>query len=217
MTRRRVSTTKIPWNALFDWKNANLGAFMLGVFYLIFPWMTSGVLDEGMAIFGLMFLTISIMRAKGSNTVIGGLMSGFIGVIYLCAIGGVVNMATLWMFTLIFAAIFFIFEMGIFKIGPISKKADAFQIVPFTLMTFALLLSMTGYSTIFIIDWSGNIIVALNYLAVFLFCALSMLQLAGWNVAGTDAKTNKWIMLFAVVAIAVAVFGTFQGTLWQWT
>lgn len=211
MTR---STTKIPFNALLKWENGNLGVFLLGLFYLIFPWMTSGVLNETTAIFGLMFLTIAVMRAKGSNTVVGGLCQAFIGVIYICAIGGLISMATLWTTAIILTAIFFVLEMGFFKFGPITKKADAFQIVPLTLMTFALLMAISGQSTLFVIDW-GNMLVALNYVSIFLFCALATLQLAGWNIAGKN--TNKYIMLFAVLAIALAIFGTYQGTLWQWT
>ena len=204
----------IPINALLNYRNANLGAFLLGIFYLIFPWMTSGVLDETTAIFGLMFLTISIMRAKGSNTVIGGLCQAFIGISYFLAIANIINIATLWTLTLILAAIFFVMELGFIRFGPVTKKADAFQLVPFTLLSFILLLSIAGYSPVLRIDWN-NTLVAINYVAIFLFSALSMLQLAGWNVAGKN--TNQWLMIFAIVAIGTALFGTYQGTLWQWT
>jgi hypothetical protein len=57
-------------------------------------------------------------------------------------------------------------------------------------------------------------IVAINYLAVLLFSLFSMLDLGGWRVMG--ASTDKWIMLFAVAAIATAVLGVYQGTMWSW-
>ena len=216
---RASPTSKLSFSSLIDYKTGNLGAFMLGIFYLLFPWFTSGILNETMAIFGLMFITIAVMRAKGSNTVLGGFMQAFIGIVYILALAGIMPIATLWIFAIILTVAFFILEMGYVKFGPTTQKADAFQIVPFTLMTVALLVSIIGYSNLFIIDW-GNLLVALNYVAVFLFCALSMFQVAGWNIADkkkTESKTtNKYIMLFAVAAVITAVAGTYQGTLFQW-
>lgn len=204
---------KLPFKQLTSFKSGTLGSFALGVFYLIFPWFTQGALDPLMSIFGLMFLTIAFMRAKGSNTVIGGLCQSFIGIMYVFAVGGVISIDNLWILSIVCTALFFILELGFVKLGPTTKRSDAFQIVPLTLMTFVLLLSIIGYTSIFVIDMN-NLMVTGNYIAVFLFCALSMLQLAGWNIAGKN--TNKWITIFAVAAIALAFIGTYQGTLFQW-
>ena len=208
------STRGLSFNALLNYKNGNIASFALGIFYIIFPWLSSGILNETMAIFGLMFLTVSIMRAKPSNTVIGGLFQAFIGVIYLFALAGLVNMTVLWFLTIGLAFIFFVFELGFVKFGPTSKKADVFQAVPFTILAFGLLLSITGYATLFVIDWQ-NWLIALNYVAVLLFSLMSALQLAGWNIAGKN--TNTWLTVFAVAAIVTAVVGVYQGTLFQWT
>jgi hypothetical protein len=204
----------LSFNALLNYKNGNIASFALGIFYIIFPWLSSGVLNETMAIFGLMFLTVSIMRAKPSNTVIGGLFQAFIGVIYLFALAGLVNMTVLWFMTIGLAFVFFIFELGFVKFGPVSKKADVFQVVPFTILAFGLIISMAGYSTLFVIDWQ-NWLIALNYVAVLLFSLMSALQLAGWNIGGKS--TNTWLTVFAVAAIVTSVVGVYQGSLFQWT
>jgi hypothetical protein len=110
---------------------------------------------------------------------------------------------------------FFVLELGFVKFGPITPHADAFQIVPFTLLTFGLLISMLGYSALFVIPWAQNMLISLNYIAVFMFSLLSMLQLAGWEIA--KKGTNMWILAFAAIAIITAVIGTYSGTLIQWT
>jgi hypothetical protein len=208
------SVRGVSLGALTNYKNANLASFLLGLFYLLFPWFSSGLLNETTAIFGLVFLTVAIMRAKASNTVLGGLFQAFIGVLYLFALAGLVPISIVWFSALLLAAVFFIMELGYVKIGPVTKKADSFQVVPFTILTIGLLLSFLGYSTLFIINWQ-NILIALNYVAVFLFSLTSALQLAGWDIAGKK-HTNTWLMFFAVAAIATAVAGTYQGTLFQW-
>jgi hypothetical protein len=205
----------VSFNALLNYRNANIASFALGIFYLLFPWFSSQHLNETVGIFGLMFLTISVMRAKKSNTVLGGLFQAFIGVIYLFALVGLVNINILWFLAIALTIGFFILELGFVKVGPITPHADAFQIVPFTLLTFGLLISMMGYSTLFVIPWSQNMLVSLNYIAVFMFSLLSMLQLAGWEVA--KKGTNTWILAFAAIAIITAVIGTYSGTLFQWT
>lgn len=205
----------VSFNALLNYKNGNIASFALGVFYLIFPWLSSGYLNETMAIFGLVFLTVSIMRAKPSNTVIGGLFQAFIGVIYLFALAGLVSsMTILWFMAIGLAFVFFVFELGFVKFGPVSKKADVFQAVPFTILAFGLIISMAGYSTLFVINWQ-NWLIALNYVAVLLFCLTSALQLAGWNIGGKS--TNTWLTVFAVAAIATSAAGVYQGSLFQWT
>jgi len=154
------------------------------------------------------------MRAKPSNSVIAGLCQGFIGITYAFAIANLVNVAILWIVTLILAAVFFILELGFVKIGPITAKADGFQAVPLTFLTFSLGLSVVGYSTLFIVSWATPL-VALNFIAVLLFSLFALLQVTGWSVAGRN--TNLMLVLFAVGAIACAVLGVYQGTLFQWT
>ena len=203
----------IPLNALVNTQNANLGFTLMGLFYLIFPFLLSS-LDYSTVIFGIMFLTIAIIRAKTRISVIGGLAAAFIGIIYFMASVNAMNIDTLWMLALILAAIFFIFELGFLKFGPTTSKAKAFAIIPLALLSFSLILGFIGYNPYIVIDWN-RIWSALNYLCVLLVSLLGMLQIAGWNVIGKK-NTNKWLLIFALGAVATAFLGTYQGTLFQW-
>ena len=203
----------IPLNALVNTQNANLGFTLMGLFYLIFPFLLSS-LDYSTVIFGIMFLTIAVIRAKSRISVIGGLAAAFIGIIYFMASISAMNIDTLWTLTLILAAIFFIFELGFLKFGPTTSKAKAFAIIPLALLSFSLILGFIGYNPYIVIDWD-RIWSALNYLCVLLVSLLGMLQIAGWNVIGKK-NTNKWLLIFALGAVATAFLGTYQGTLFQW-
>lgn len=203
----------INLGALTNYKTGNLASFVLGIFYIIFPWLSLGQFVPEVTIFGLVFLTIAVMRAKASNAVLSGLAQAFIGVIYVFAIAGIIDVAFLWILSIGLVALFFILELGFIKIGPITKKADAFQIVPLTILSFGLMLSIAGYSDLFVVSWSSPLI-ALNFVAILLFCLFSLLQIAGWNVAGKS--TNTMILLFAVGAIATAILSVYQGSLLAW-
>jgi hypothetical protein len=204
----------IPLNALFKWQNANLGFTLLGLFYLVFPWFTSGVFDTVTAMFGMMFLSIALLRAKASVSVLGALFAAFLGICYFFGSIAIIDTTLLWGMTVLLFIGFLIFEMGFFKVGPTTKSAKAFVIVPLSLLSFSLILAFVGKNPVLTINWS-NMIVAINYLAVLLFSLFSMLDLGRWRVMG--ASTDKWIMLFAVAAIATAVLGVYQGTMWSWT
>ena len=207
------SVRGIPLNALVNTEDANLGFTLMGLFYLIFPFLLSS-LDYSTIIFGIMFLTIAIIRAKTRISVIGGLAAAFIGIIYFMASVNAMDIDTLWTLALILAAIFFILELGFLKYGPTTSKAKAFAIIPLALLSFSLILGFIGYNPYIVIDldriWS-----ALNYLCVLLVSLIGMLQIAGWNVIGKE-NTNKWLLIFALGAVATAFLGTYQGTLFQW-
>ena len=203
----------IPINALFNTKDGNLGISLMALFYILFPFLLSG-LDYSTLIFGIMFLTVAIIRAKGRISVIGGLAAAFIGIIYFIASVNAMNINTLWTLTLVFAAIFFVFEFGFIKYGPTTSKAKAFAIIPLALLSFSLILAFIGYNPYIRIDWN-RIWSALNYLCVLLVSLLAMLQISGWNVIGKK-NTNKYILIFALGAVATAFLGTYQGTLFQW-
>ena len=203
----------IPLNQMFNTKNANLGFTLLGIFYIIFPMLLSA-LDYSTLIFGIMFLTVAIVRAKTRISVIGGLSAAFIGIIYFMASTNIMSLDMLWTLTLVFAVIFFIFELGFFKYGPVTSKARAFAVIPLALLAFSLILAFIGYNPYIIINWN-NLWSALNYLCVLLVSLLGLLQITGWNVLGKQ-NTNKWILIFALGAVATAFLGTYQGTLFQW-
>jgi len=214
---RGVSTSArgIPWARLFDWKSGNLGAMMLAITYLVLPWLTTGIFDATTTIFGIMFLTMAVMRAKPNNSVFGGLFQAFIAVGYLFAVAGVMNTSILWILTILLAIGFFIFELGFVKWGPTTSKADAFQIVPLTILAFSIVTTLAGYNQLYTIDFN-RIFSALNYIGLMLFCFVSAFQLSGWSVTGNEAGTNKLILVLALMTVASAILGIYQGTLFAW-
>jgi len=204
----------ISINQLFAWKNANLGFTILGLFYLLFPWLALGTFNNVTAMFGMMFLCIGIIRAKGSVSVLGGLFAAFLGISYFFGTIALMDIAQLWLMAIVFFVLFLIMELGFVKIGPRTTSAKTFAIVPLALLTFSLVLAFIGQNPMLTIDWT-NLWVSLNYLSILMFAFLSMIELVGWHIAG--ANTNKLILLFAIAAIATAFMGIYQGSLWQWT
>jgi hypothetical protein len=203
----------LPINKMFEWKNANLGFTLLGLFYLIFPWFASGRLNNVTAMFGMMFLAIAILRAKGSVSVLGSLFVAFLGICYFFGSISLMDINLLWFLAIVMFVGSLVFELGFIKIGKSTSSAKAFVLVPLSLISFSLILALIGKNPRLIIDWK-NMWTSLNYVAILLFSTVTMLDIAGWKVAG--GSTNKWIMLFAIFAIATAFMGIGQGTLWQW-
>lgn len=199
---------------LFNWKNGNLGFTLLGVFYLIFPWFASGVLNTMTAIFGMMFLSIAILRARPSVSVLGALMVAFLGISYTFGSIAFLPVALIWTYTIVLFAIFLVFEFQFLKFGPSTSSAKGFAIVPLSLLSFNLILAFIGKNPTLAISWNQGL-VAINYLAILLFSFVSMCDLGGWKVMGSS--TDKWILAFAILAVATAFLGTYQGTLFQWS
>lgn len=217
MGKKQKSSGKLQLKKLFDYKTGTLAPTVLAIFYLVFPWFNTGVLDQTTAIFGIMFLTIAVMRARTSNYVLSGFFQALIGICYLFAITGLLDATFLWTFTIILAALFFIFELEFIKFGPKTTKADAFQIVPLTILGFALIAAFAGYGgNVYIIDFS-NTFEMLNYLTVMLFSLVYAFQIAGWNITKAEKTTNQLILVLAFAAVATALMGTYQGTLFQWS
>lgn len=203
----------IQLKSLVQWQTGNLGFTLLGIFYLLFPWFTNGALDTGSAMFGMMFLSVGILRAKAKATVLGGLFAALLGITYFATSVAWLDTGFTWMASILLFIGFVVFEMGFIKFGPVTEKAKTFIVVPLALLSFSLILAFVGYNPMLTISWS-NIWVALNYLAVLLFAMFSMLSVVGWDIMGKN--TSKWVMLFAVAAIATAFIGTYQGTLQSW-
>ena len=199
---------------LFSYKKATLGPMLMALVYILVPWFSQGAINETLAIFGIMWLMIAVMRAKGKNTVLGGLTVGFIGVIYIFAIANIINLAQLWTFTLLLTGAFFILEMGFVKLGKITQKSDAFQLVPLTIMSFTLIAGIAGYTSLIIFN-AADMMGAINYIGLMLFCILSMLQVAGWNIMGKN--TNMWITIFAVAVAATAFLQAYGISMFQWS
>ena len=205
----------LSFKKMFDYKKGNLGISLLAVFYLLFPIFSLGRLDTNLLIYGLMFLTVAVMRAKESNVVLAGFIQALIGTIYVLAIAGVIASTYLMVTSVVLVAAFFAFELGFIKFGPITRKADVFQVVPFTLLSVGIVLSLLGVSTLFSASISSFSWSTLNFIAMLLFSLFSGFQIAGWNLAKNN--TNKFLIIFAVGAIATTLLGTYQGVLFQWT
>ena len=199
---------------MFDYHKGNLGISLLAIFYIAFPIVALRAIDTNLLIYGLMFLTIAIMRAKESNSVLAGFIQALMGVIYILAIAGVLSSTYLMVFGILLTAIFFAFEASIVKFGPITKKADAFQVVPFTLLSVGILLSLFGLSTLFQASFASFSWTTLNFVAILLFSIFSAFQITGWNLAKNN--TNKFLILFAIGAVATTLLGTYEGVLFQW-
>jgi len=199
---------------IVSYQKGTLGYFLLFIAYVFLPWFTNGVIDQTLTIFGLMFLCIAVMRGKGSNTVLGGLFCAFMGIVYLAALAGFIELAFLWLFAILLTVGFFIFELGLIKFGPTSRKSDAFQLVPLTLLSFILLLGIIGKSNLITFN-TGDIVSMLNYLAMTMFVVVSMLDVAGWKLF--KSNNNKWITMFAAIAVITAFLGIYGLPLVQWT
>lgn len=204
----------IPINQLLQWKTGNLGFTLLGLFFLLFPWFSSGVFNTTVALFGMMFLSAGIIRAKSKCTALGGFFAACLGICYFFASFAFIDAAFLWTASILLFVGFLIFELNVVKFGPSTSKAKAFIVVPLSLLSFSLILAFVGKNPMITIEWT-NLFVSLNYLSILLFSMLTLFDIGGWRIAGS--KTNLWIMLFAVAAIATAFLGTYQGTLFQWS
>lgn len=204
---------KIPFNKMIEWKNANLGFTLLGLFYLVFPWFATGVFNNVTAMFGMMFLAIGLLRAKGSVSVLGALFVAFLGICYFFGSISFMDKALLFTLSILLFIGFLVFELGFVKFGRKTSGAKAFVLVPLSLIVFSLVLAFIGKNPTLTISFT-NMWIPLNYLAILLFSLVSMLDIAGWRVMGSS--TGKWAMIFAIVAVVSAFMGIGAGTLWQW-
>lgn len=198
---------------LVSYQKSTLGFSLMAVAFIFLPWLNQGVIDQTLTIFGILWLQIAVMRAKGANTVIGGLCTAFIALSYMSVIGGIISIIYLFPLTLGLTALFFILEMGFFKFGPTTQKSDAFQIVPMAIMSFILITGLLGYNSLFVFNMN-DIMGAINYLGLLFFSVLTMLDVAGWKIMGK--KTNLWITIFALAVVATAFMDAYGISLFRW-
>jgi hypothetical protein len=202
-----------PYKQMFGWKTGNLALTVIALFYLVIPiWRTlttRGVpLDQGMVIFGMTFLCVSLVKAKASPTVLGGVFTAVLGISYMMLVMTSVSASVLWITSILLFVATLVFEIGIFKFGPSNSKAKALTLVPLTFIGFSIILALVGYNPVVVINWKYWTI-ALSYLATMVFCWLYVLDYAGWEVF--KSKTGRWMTVMAVVAVAFSVLGMLQG------
>jgi hypothetical protein len=198
---------------MLSWKTGNLSLFLLAIANLLFPLLFSKgtVINQGLIMAGLMFLTINIVRAKGSPTVLGSLFTALIGLSYIFGLMTTMNVGILWTVSILLFVGVLIFEFGIFKFGPSNSKAKVLTIIPLAILGFSMLLSVAGYNPLMPFSWSSQWLMILPFLSIMLFCWIYVLDIGGWKPL--KGRTNLALNLLALVAFALIFLASAQGTL----
>jgi hypothetical protein len=213
----------IPYKQMFNWSAGNLGLSLLGVWYMLLAFMspkTYGVPsviyspNQGLLLFGLMFFAISLVNSVPRPTVLGAVFTMLIGLSYFMGwIVTSISPVILWTLSIVLFLGVLVEEFGIFKIGPSDSKAKILTIVPLAIIGFSLVLALFGYNPLVKFNWNYTLS-AVNLLAVTVLCWLYVLDYAGWRPF--KGKTNMWLNVIAIGAVALSVIGMYQGALFAW-
>jgi hypothetical protein len=212
---------KIPYKQMFSWKAGNLGITLLGIWYVLLPWLAGQGINnpsfQGWTLFGLTFISISLVRSGTRPTVIGSLATMLIGLSYFFGFMHTFNPAILWSFSLLMFVAVLAWELGFVHIGPSNVKTEVLLIVPLACLGFAYAMALFGFNPMLSFTWtSDSWFVGLNYLAVMLFCWIYVFNVAGWKPLGK--RTIMWLGALAIIAIVLSFFGLSQTLhLFAWT
>lgn len=198
---------------MFRWKTANLGLTIVGLWYLILPWLATRAMNQSMMLFGFTFVAISLVTARTKPTVLGCLFAMLIGISYFFGIAGSIGGTILWPLSIILFGATLVFELGIVKFGPTNAKAKVLTIVPLAVMGFSIFLGLVGYNPLVIFNWTYWMI-SLNYLSIMMFAWIYILDYAGWRPFKN--RTPMVMNLLAITAVALSVLGMAQGSLFAW-
>jgi hypothetical protein len=206
----------IPYKQMLNWKTGVLGFTLLGIWYIILPFLGGGAINQSMVLFGFTFLASGIVLANSRPTVLGALFAALIGMSYFMMVATAISSAILWTLSIVLFLGVLVFELGIYKLGPSSANAKALTIIPMALLGFSVLLGIAGYNPTIFFTWTGNSwAIALNYVAVMLFAWLHVLNYAGYKPLGKN--TMLWMVIMAVVAVGLSLLGIAEGWgLFQW-
>lgn len=206
----------IPYKQMLNWKTGILGFTLIGLWYIILPFLGGGDINQSMVLFGFTFLASGMVLANSRPTVLGSLFAALIGMSYFMMVATAINAAILWTLSIALFAGVLVFELGIFKFGPTNTHAKALTIIPMALLGFSVLLGIAGYNPTIHFTWTGNSwAIALNYVAVMLFAWLHVLNYAGYMPLGKH--TMLWMVVMAVIAVGLSMLGIAQGWgLFQW-
>ena len=197
---------KIPLKTMFKWNSKSFAPSLLGVWFIIYPWFTKGVLTPETAIFGFTFFAIGLISAgTKAPTLIASLLTAFLGINYFLYSMNAITSPMLWTFSMIMFAVVLVFEFGIFKIGPSTVQAKDLAIVPLTLLGFAILLGLAGINPYITINWNRYILVGISYLALMVFCFLFVFERVGYRPFGKNTVT--WLNIMAIATVALTLFG----------
>jgi hypothetical protein len=166
---------QIPYKQMLSWHEGNLGPTLLGFWYIMLPWLsgygTNNPSFQGWTLFGVTFLSISLIRSKAKPTLIGSLATMLIGLGYFFGFMHTFNAAILWTFSLAMFAVVLVWELGIIHFGPANLKAEVLLIVPLAVLGFAFAMGLAGQNPLVQFNWTQRYwFIGLNYLAVMLFC-----------------------------------------------
>lgn len=205
---------EIPFKQLTNWKEGNFGPFLIGIWYIIAPFLANQALNMTMMIFGFTFFAAALIRAKSSPTVIGSLAAAFLGVTYFMFVMTTVPQAALWSIAVLLFAIVLIFDFDIFSFGPKTSQGKELTIVPFTILGFSILLGLAGYNPYIVISWSHFTLIGLSYVAMMIFCFLYLFDRVGYRPFGK--ATITWMNVLCIAVVAFSIVGIYQGSLFQW-
>jgi len=206
---------QIPYKQMFNWKSGNLAPTVLG-FACVIATLLSGKnigLYQSTLQFGLTFIAIAIIMAKGSPTVFGSLFTMLMGISYFFTFFTNIADAALWTVTLALFAAVVIFEFGIFSYGPHNSKAKVLIAVPLSIVAFALLLGIAGYGT-YAFNWTTKLYLSLGYVAVMVYCWLKVFDIGGYKPF--KGKTYFWLNILGIAGSVLIFLSIYQQGLLPW-
>lgn len=200
----------IPIKDMFSYKLGTLGPTLIGLSYLILPFLLSQAINVGLVLFGLTFLSIGLIKARSKPTVLGCIFAMLIGLSFFFNTMTTIGTSILWTVSLLLFVGVLIFELHIFKFGPSNASAKSLLIVPLAILGFSYLLAFAGYNPMISINWNVWMI-TFNYLAVMLFCWISVLEVGGYRPFGKD--TPKYATTIALISVILVALSFLQGTM----
>jgi hypothetical protein len=207
---------------MLSWKSGNLGLTILGLWYMVLAFLTPAQYgvptinyspNQGILLFGIMFLSISLVNAKSRPTMFGSVFAMLIGLCYFMGLMTGINPAILWTLSLALFAGVLVFELDIVKFGPTNIKAKMLTIVPLAIIGFSLILALVGYNPVIKFNWNYWMS-ALNLLSVMILSWLYVFEYIGYKPL--KGRTNLWLNILALLAVVLSLIGVAQGSLFAW-
>jgi hypothetical protein len=203
-----------PIKAMLSWKNGTLAYTLIGLSYLIAPFIVSNALNYGLILFGCLFIAIGLIQARKKPSALGCFFAMLLGLCFFFGNYGTISIAALWGLSLLFFVLVLVFELDIIKFGPSSAKGKVLLTIPLGVLAFNYLLAFAApylnFHSPIMINYAVWMVV-FNYLAVMLVCWIGVFNFAGYKLLGKS--TNTWFNLLALVSVALVFLSAFQGAI----
>jgi hypothetical protein len=208
---------------MFNWSAGNLGLSVLGIwialeaFLLPKNYSVPSLVyspNQGLLIMGFMFFAISLINSVSRPTVLASVFTMLIGLSYFLGWVTLINPVILWTLSVVLFLGVLVMEFGIFRFGPSDARAKVLTIVPLAVIGFSLVLGLFNYNPLVTFNWNTSMLSAAHLFAVMVLCWLYVLDYAGWRPF--KGKTNMWLNVIAIGAVALSVIGMYQGALFAW-